>query len=290
MDRWKSLLKEIWSESLDDNITGESAKTAYYFFLSLFPVVLVIFALTGIIGGDAAFQTIMGRVRSATPAEAGRIIGRAIHQITNSRRPGVLSLGLVLAIWSGSNIFAALTDGLNKMYDVKETRSWWKKRLIALGLLVAAVVLLVGGSTLILSGRSIGTALGIASLWDAIRYPLAFAMVVLLMWLAYYFLPDRDQNHVKTETFIGALVGTTLWILASVAFRAYVAHFGSYSATYGIVGAVIVLMLWLFITAVTLLLGGEVAAVLEARQQRRNEEPQKSTRPPSAQPALNQGG
>lgn len=258
-------LKQTAREAIGDNLTGEAAKVAYYFFLSLFPLILVLFALTGLLGGDAAFRWIMGRLETALPADTATYLERFVRQVTDQPRPGVLSIGILLTLWSASNVFTAFADGLNTMYDVEETRSWWKKRLVAIALLVATAVLIVGSATAILAGGAIGRALGVGALWNALVLPIAFVLLTLGLWLIYYFLPAVESRRRKGRILVGAIVGALVWIGATYLFRLYVANFGSYGETYGFVGAVIVLLLWLYLSALAVLLGGEVAAVLESR-------------------------
>lgn len=265
---------KVFKEAKRDNITGEAAKVAYYFFLSLFPLILSLFALTGLFGGDQAFEAIMREIRSAVPQDTATYLSKFVQQVTEEQRPGLLSVGVLLTLWSASNVFAALGDGLNTMYDAEETRSWWKKRLIAIGLLIVGSILLIVGAGAMVAGPEIVSSLGLGVIGNILRWPLAFAALVGLMWLIYYFLPNRDQSRSKKEVMVGAVVGTLVWILASVAFRFYVSNFGSYSETYGFVGAVIVLLLWLYITAIAILLGGEVAAELEGNRPRDEPEPQ----------------
>ncbi|HEX7120446.1 MAG TPA: YihY/virulence factor BrkB family protein [Longimicrobiales bacterium] len=258
-------LKQTAREAIGDNLTGEAAKVAYYFFLSLFPLILVLFALTGLLGGDAAFRWIMGRLETALPADTATYLERFVRQVTDQPRPGVLSIGILLTLWSASNVFTAFADGLNTMYDVEETRSWWKKRLVAIALLVATAVLIVGSATAILAGGAIGRALGVGALWNALVLPIAFVLLTLGLWLIYYFLPAVESRRRKGRILVGAIFGALVWIGATYLFRLYVANFGSYGETYGFVGAVIVLLLWLYLSALAVLLGGEVAAVLESR-------------------------
>lgn len=258
-----AIAKHTFKEALRDNLTGEAAKVAYYFFLSLFPLVLVVFALTGLIGGNPAFRWIMGHLETAMPADTASYFARFVHQVTNEPRPGVLSIGILLTLWSASNVFTALADGLNTVYDVEEGRSWWKKRLIALALLVGTSILVLASAMGILAGGQIGRALGLGAAWSYLRYGLAFVLLTAVLWLVYYVLPDREQSRVKGRILIGAITGALLWVGATFLFRIYVANFSSYGETYGFVGAVIVLLLWLYLTALTVLLGGELAAVLE---------------------------
>lgn len=259
-------LRTTWAivkEAREDNLTGEAAKVAYYAFLSLWPLFLGLFALTGLLGGEPAFEWIMNGMKSVMPAEPTRFLERFVREITGQQRPDILSLGIVLTFWSGSNIFASLTDGLNTIYDVEEGRSWWKRRLLALGLLVCASVLATGGATMVLAGAEILAALGLADAWNLARWPLAYLLLTALAWLAYYYLPDREQDLSVRYVTIGSLVGTGLWLLATTGFRVYVANWGGYGATYGLVGGILVLLIWLYLTALAILFGGEVAVSLE---------------------------
>lgn len=270
----KRFLRATWAivkEAREDNLTGEAAKVAYYAFLSLWPLFLGLFALTGLLGGEPAFEWIMTRIKSIMPAEPTRFLERFVREITGQQRPDILSLGIVLTFWSGSNIFASLTDGLNAIYDVEEGRSWWKRRLLALGLLVCASVLATGGATAVLAGAEILAALGLADAWNLARWPLAYLFLTALAWLAYYYLPDREQDLSVRYVTIGSLVGTGLWLLATTGFRVYVANWGSYVSTYGLVGSILVLLIWLYLTALAILFGGEVAVSLEQGLHRKDE-------------------
>jgi membrane protein len=259
------IVREILREAMRDRITGEAAKTAYYFFLSLFPLILALFALTGILGGAAAFDWIMGRLNMALPGEAATYLEQFVREVTGESRPGILSFSILFTLWSASNIFTALAEGLNRMYDLEEGRPWWKRRLISLAALVLGSVLLIGGSVALLAGPELLAFLGLGPTLELLRLPLAIAMLVLLMWLVYFLLPARDMRDAARPTLIGALVGTGLWLAATLGFRVYVSQFGRYDQTYGVVGGIIVLLLWLYLTALAILFGGEVAATLQQR-------------------------
>lgn len=259
------LLKRIFREAQRDRLTSEAAKAAYYFFLSFFPMILALFALTGILGGDAAFEWIMAQLYTALPDDAASYLGRFVLEVTGESRPGLLSLALLLTVWSASNVFVAIIEGLNVMYDLEERRTWWKRRSIALLALLSSLVLLSAATAALVAGPELIALLRLGSFWHVLRWPLAFVALTLMMWLIYYFLPNRDQGRSWRPTLIGALTGASLWVLGTVAFRLYVANFASYSQTYGFVGGIIVLLLWLYLTAVAILFGGEVAATLEQK-------------------------
>ena len=248
-----------------DPALAQAPRAAFYFFLSLFPVVLVIFSLTGLLGGDDAFSWIMTQVQGALPPVTARYLAEYVDEVTGRERPGVLTLGVLLTLWSASAGRLALDDGLNAVYRIKKNRPWWKRRLIALALLAVGLVLFIVGVTAVLAGPSIAEALGLGFAWRLLSVPIGFVPLLLLMWLIYYVLPNRDASHAKRAVLGGAAAGALLWVMVSYVFRLYVVSFGSYDLTYGVVGAVIVLLLWLQFTALAVLLGAEVAAHLEAR-------------------------
>lgn len=268
----RRLFRGIWEivrEAQADNIMGESARIAYFFFLSMWPLLLALFAFTGIFGGEPAFEWIMGWIRATLPIEGTRFLETYVLAITAEERPEMLSLGILLTLWSGSNIFAVMIQGLNKMYNIGEARPWWKRRGLAVVLLVCAGVLLTSGAAAILAGGEIAARLGIERAIALLRYPLAFGALTVLLYLVYYYLPARDQDLARRHVLVGALVGSSLWLLVTSIFRLYVANFGNYE-TYGVVGAVIVLLLWLYLTAASILFGGEVAVSLEQGVHRRH--------------------
>lgn len=260
-----TIVGRIFREAMDDGITGEAAKAAYYFFLSFFPLILALFAFTGILGGQAAFDWIMSWLHRALPGEAAEYLGAFVEEITGDSRPGMLSFGIVLTLWAASNVFAILTAGLNRMYDIEEDRPWWKRRLLALAALIVGLVLLTTAALSLLAGPALIEIFGLGRFWFVLRWPLAFVLLVGMLWLVYYLLPARDQSAVWRPVLIGAATGAVLWVLGTLGFRLYVANFGSYSTTYGVVGGIIVLLIWLYLTALTILFGGEVAATLEQR-------------------------
>lgn len=259
------LARKVFHEAQSDRLTAEAAKAAYYFFLSLFPTILALFALTGILGGDRAFEWIMTQLYAVLPGDAAEYLARFVLEITGESRPGVLSLALLFTVWAASNVFVAIADGLNVVYDVPEWRSWWKRRAIALGALLASLVLLSVATAGLVAGPELISLLRLEAFWHVLRWPVAFVMLTLTMCLIYYLLPNRDQGRAWRPTLIGALVGSGLWVLGTLGFRLYVANFASYSRTYGFVAGIIVLLVWLYLSAAAILLGGEVAATLEQR-------------------------
>src|SRR5918999_2604886 len=168
------VIKATVRETLDDDLAGEAAKMAYFFFLSLFPLVLIVFALTGIVGGDEVFGRVAAVAETAVPGYAWQFVRELIREITDRERPGVLSLGILLTLWAASNGIAGLTAALNTMYDVREGRGWWKRRALAVVVLVLGTILLVVGAAVLtpwlawLRGSSLGP------VWGMLRWPVAF--------------------------------------------------------------------------------------------------------------------
>ncbi|MBR9989017.1 MAG: YihY/virulence factor BrkB family protein [Gemmatimonadetes bacterium] len=260
--------KNVVTGAMEYNITGEAAKAAYYFFLSLFPMILAGFAFTGYLGGGAAFETIMGWLQGILPPAATEYLEDFVREITDSRQPAALSLGILLALWSGSNFFAALGDGLDAMFDVRDNATWWKKRLKAIGLMIVGGILLWGGAILIIAGPQLAGALGLGPYASWVAWPIVFALLVALLWTIYYVMPAHDQRNIRKELLIGAVAGTAVWLLGTVLFRVYVSNIANFGRTYGFIGGIIVLLLWLYITALAILLGGEVADSL-ARERKK---------------------
>jgi len=256
-------VKGVARKASADQITTLAAAIAYAFFLSLFPLLFALFALTGIVGGDRAFHAIMSALEEAVPAQGAELLGTYIAQITNRSRPGLLSLGIVTTLWTAAGGVRAIMGALNEIYDLRESRGFWKPRLLALGVLLACAILFLAAAIAILIGPELVrlAKLGVAA--EVVRWPIGFVLVVLVFWLLYYLLPDRDQSRSKGSLLVGAVAGALLWLAVTFLFQLYVANFGKYDLTYGALGAVVVLLLWLYLTALAVLLGGVVAEEVE---------------------------
>ena len=264
------LLRKTAQEVVSDNVLGLAAQTAYYFFFSLFPLFLFAAPLLSVLGNEQAiFNWIMGQLERVVPADALSIVSDVVRDVVfSTNAPGLVSTGALLAAWAGSNVFGSLIDSLNMAYDVQESRAWWKKRLVALVSVIAAGVFMFLASTIMLAGPEIvdwlraRTILGptVAYVWRFLQYPIAFALLVAMFWMIYYFLPNLRQS--KRQVLVGAIAGAVLWVLATLLFRAYVTNFGNYNKTYGTVGGVIVLLSWMYYTMLVILIGGELNSEL----------------------------
>ncbi|CAN5751324.1 hypothetical protein BH23GEM6_BH23GEM6_13000 [soil metagenome] len=261
------LPKRVLNQILEDDLLGEAAKVAFYAFLALPPAMLVTFALLGFFGGDGTAAVITNQLQAALPQEATELVERLVDQVVNENAPGPFSIGLVLALWAASNVFMILGLSLTRTYDLEDDRSWFRRRALALGVMLAAVFLMFVASVSLIWGPQIANSLDLwgaaAVAWNILHWPVAFFFVTLAFYLVYYILPDKDQSDSKGILAKAALSAAALWLLASTGFRLYVANFASYSESYGIIGAVIVLLLWLYVTALVVLIGGEAASEME---------------------------
>ncbi len=264
-----TLLRRTGKEILSDGIPGLAAQTAYYFFFSLFPLLLFLTPLLSLVGGrDQVMNFVLAQLSSMGNPESIRPIADTIRKAVYAENaPGLMSIGLVLAAWSGSNIFGALMTALNTAYDVEESRSWWKRQLLRLGVFVVGAIIMILATVTILAGEDIidrvGMFLGLGHtgrlVWKIIQFPLAFAFLVALGFIIYYFLPNVKQDWRKV--LVASTAMTILWLVATLGFRVYLQYFPPNPA-YGFIGGVIILLTWMFYSMFVVLAGGELAAEL----------------------------
>lgn len=268
---WRHWLGRIWNHVQEDDIFGRAAQLSYYFLLALFPLLLFLLTLLGYFA-EAGSQLRAGLIRylgTIMPPSALDLVHKTITEISSGKGGGKLSLGLLGALWAASNGMTAITDTLNVAYDVKETRPWWKTRLVSIGLtIVLAVIIILALATILLGSRianwiaaGIGFADKFIMLWQLLQWPIVVGFLLLTFSLIYYLAPDLKTQRWRS-VIPGSIVAVTLWILVSFAFRLYLQFFNTYSVTYGSLGALIVLMLWFYFTGVAILIGGEVNAAL----------------------------
>lgn len=269
---WVELAKRVWREINNDRMFGRAAELSYYFLLALFPLLIFLTSIIGIVlgSGSGTRHALYDYLARIMPPSAYQLISATMYEVSASSGGGKISFGLLAALWAASNGMGAITESLNIAYDVEESRPWWKARLVAIGLTIALSVLIIGALVLVVFGGRIGeglaTAYGFGSAfaftWKIVQWPVVFAFMMLAFALLYYFGPSlrKQKWHWLTP---GAAIGVGLWLLISVAFRIYLHFFNSYSATYGSLGAVIILMLWLYFTGAAVLIGGEINSEIE---------------------------
>jgi membrane protein len=262
----KGTVKEIGA----DRIPSIAAETAYYFFFSLFPLLLFLTPLLGLMGnGQQLMESMLARLSSTMPADTLSLLRRVLQEIvTSSGGAGIMSIGVLLAGWSGSQIFGSLMDALNIAYDVTETRPWWKKQLLRIGALFVAGGIMLVATFIFLDGERvtqwIAATLGFgaagAVVWNALQLVLAVCLLIATGVALFKLLPNVQQRW--SHVIVASTVTTILWLAATLVFRLYVQHFGSYNKTYGTIGGVIVLLTWMYYSMFVLLVGGELASEL----------------------------
>jgi membrane protein len=264
------IVKKTVKEIGEDRIPSLAAETAYYFFFSLFPLLLFLTPILGLVGdGRQLMESMIGRLSSTMPADTLSLLRRVLGEIiTSSGNAGIMSVGVLLAGWSGSNIFGSLMGSLNVAYDVSETRPWWKKQLLRVGVLLIAGGIMIVATIVFLDGERvaswIGSAFGLGdafvAAWTVLQLVLAVAMLVALGAIVFKLLPNVQQRW--SHVFVASAITTVLWVVATLIFRFYVQNFGSYNKTYGTIGGVIILLTWMYYSMFVVLIGGELAAEL----------------------------
>ena len=266
------LLKRVLNEIQKDDVFGRAAQLSYYFLLALFPLLIFLTSVLGLVIGSGSdiSHRLFEYIAQVIPSSASTLIDSTMVEVTKASSGSKLSFGILAALWAASNGMGAITDALNVAYNVEETRSWWKRRFTAIVLTLALSVLIITALTIVLSGGRIADsvaanyALGSAFLlsWKILQWPIVLAFMLLAFALIDDFAPDvRYQKWIWITP--GAVVGVLLWLLVSFGLRLYLHFFDSYSNTYGSLGAVIILMLWLYLTGVAVLIGGELNAEIE---------------------------
>jgi membrane protein len=265
---WGGVVRRTVTESLEDDLPDRAAALTYYSILSIFPALLALVSIAGIVGQPAT-KPLLTNVGAFTPGAARDILQSAVTGLTHGRSSAglIFFVGLLGALWAASSYVAAFMRAANVIWDVEEGRPIWKTLGVRVGVTLVAVVLLTAAAIAVLVtggvARKAGTLLGIGGTgvqaWDIAKWPVLVLIAALIFGLLYYASPN-----VRHETFRsilpGGITAVVLWIAASALFAFYVAHLGSYNRTYGSLGAVIVFLLWLWITNLAILFGGELNA------------------------------
>lgn len=258
---FKQLLVKVWSETNKDDVFGRAAELSYYFLLALFPLLIFLTSLIGFL--PMTHGGLVADLERVVPPDAMKLVRETLADVVSNRNSGLLSVGLIFALWSASSGVASLMSGLNTAYDLVEKRSFWKRRLVAITLTVAAVLLVALGSMVIMIGSRLGhwarSAFEVSGQFAVFSTILGYVVgfVLLLTGIAslYYFGPDIKK---KQPVMPGALFATVGVVIGSLLFSLYLRMAPSASATYGSLGAVVTLMLWLYLIGLVLLIGGEI--------------------------------
>ena len=289
---WRELAKRVWRETQEDEVFGRAAELSYYFLLALFPFLIFLTSVIGfMLGSDnGPRQTLFDYLARVMPPSAYQLISSTMTEISAASSGGKISFGILAALWAASNGMSAITTSLNAAYDLKESRPWWNQKLTAIGLTIALSILIISALLLVVAGgwiaewlaRTYGFGPTFPLAWKIIQWPVVLACMILAFALIYYFAPDIREQAWQWLT-PGSAIGVALWLLVSIAFRVYLNFFDSYSATYGSLGAVIILMLWLYFAGTAVLIGGEINSEIEhaAAQQGEPEAKEKGEKAPN---------
>lgn len=266
---WWALAKEVWAASCEDDVFGRAAQLGFYFLLALFPAMLGVTALIGMLPRQVVVPNVMPYAREVLPAESLVLVERYVEQMIQGSGGGLFSLSLLGSLWAASWGMMAIINTLNAVYGVKETRPIWKAGMTAVLLTLGAAVFFITSLILILAGEEVSqwvTAVTGLEWWSTLGWPLLqWPIIVFLMLMAinlvYYWAPNSDHEWQWMKP--GSMLAVFLWIILSLGLKFYVENFINYNAVYGPITGVIILMMWLYVGGLTLLIGGELNFILQ---------------------------
>lgn len=265
----KSIARQVWKKLWEDEVFGRAAQLAYFWFFSLFPFMIFLTAVVSLSPLPSRLNRWITSLEDILPAEAYGLLISMFHQVTARHHQGVLSLSILALLWSSSAGMESIITSLNKAFDMPQSRPWWKEKLLAILLTIGFSIFFLGALVLLNFGETISRQLAelldlgpiFLTFWQFLKWPAIILFVLLGVELIYFFAPNARQ---RWELFTpGALFALVLWLLISYGFRFYVSKFSFYNVTYGTLGGVMILMLWLYLTGVAILVGGEINAVVK---------------------------
>jgi membrane protein len=265
----RELAGRVYDEIWQDEILDRAAGLSYYFLFSLFPALLFLVALLGMFRGSDLLGPLMGYAHRVLPPDAASVLSKTMEGVVRGARGSLLSLGALGALWAASAGMGSITSALNVAYGVKDPRPWWRQRLMAIVLTVVFALFTLSALLFLVFGERIGAAIAnrfalggaFETAWGLLSLGIAILGVLTGITLVYGLAPARRRRwHGVTPGAVFALVG---WLGASLLLRLYVEFVGNYEATYGSIGGVMLLMLWLYLSGVTLLVGAEIDAEIE---------------------------
>jgi membrane protein len=275
-DTWKYVLKRTVHEFIDDHCTDIAASLTYYGILAMFPALLALVAVLGLVGNaDQTTGALLDAVGAVAPGTAVDLLREPIQELVNSPAAGLaLVAGILGALWSASAYVGAFSRAMNRVYEIDEGRPFWKLRpALLLMTLVAIVIIAVMALILAVSGTAasaVGELLGLGevaiAVWTVVKWPILVALAVVIVAILYYLTPNVKQPKFRWMS-LGALIALVVLAAASTGFAFYVGNFAHYNKTYGAIGGVIVLLLWVWLVNLALLFGAEFDSETERGRQ-----------------------
>lgn len=265
---WKQIAGRVWRSIGEDNVMLMAAGLAFYSMLALFPTLIAAITIYGLVADPAQVQDLVGTI-STTMSGGGEVVRDQLNQIVSTSSKTLswgLVISLVAALWSASAGAANLINTVNLAYDEQETRSFVRRRALAMVLTVGGILFVLVAVALIAVLPAVLDRLGLddtgSRLVDLLRWPLLLAMGMTALGVIYKIGPDRRPPRARWVTW-GSVVAMALWIAASWGFSTYVENFASYNETYGSLGGVVVLLMWFYLTGFAILLGAEINSEIE---------------------------
>ena len=265
---WQELVRRTVRETLDDDCLGLAAQLSYYFFLSLFPALLFLVALSSFFRLSNATDDVARVLGSLLSPEIITLVQEQMRRLAEAPDGRMAMVGLLGAFWSSSAAIVAIVTAVNRAYDLTETRPWWRIRLTAIFLTLFLGVAILAALALLLAGPGLASLLGVPAdsvlwtwTWSIARWPLAFVIMAAGVGVLYHYAPNAEQDWVWVTP--GALVGTALWVATCLIFKLYIAVFANYEAAYGSLAGVAVLLLWFYLSGLGVLVGAELNSEIE---------------------------
>lgn len=275
--RWRAFAKDLWREILDDSVLNGAAVIAFFSLLAVFPAALFVLSLLPSLDIPHLQQALLDLLHQILPAQSADLFEVAVLYVGSETKKGLLTFGLVFALWSASSGVSAVMDQLNVVCHVRERRPFWKAKGIAILLMLFFVALGIAALSAAIFGgviqswiaSRIGWSATLRLFFVAFRWIILAAALLLALAMAYRFGPDAEIEFRYFSP--GSVAAAILIALASVGFRFYVSDFGNYSATYGSLAAMIILMLWMYMAGIALLVGCEINEIVRALKAERSE-------------------
>lgn len=265
--------RKVFNEIIKNNVFGLAAELAFYFLFALFPLILILVTLFGLFASHRVElqNDLLSYFAPFLPLTAFQLLETVVSDLAVHASGGKLTFGIVSALWGVSGGINGVISSLNMAHHVRETRSWFKVRALALGLSVVISILLLVALCMAMAGNHfvdwLGRALGLQPIvvlvWEAIQWPVVLLFAATACSLIYHFGPNLRRRRNWQLLTPGMMFGALGWLTASFGFRMYLHFFNQYSATYGSLGAVMILMIWLYVSGLAYLIGGEINAVIE---------------------------